>query len=181
MPHPFDSAHRGARPAASPAARRSLRLAAAGLAALTIPLLAGCSQTVPFDAAPEASDTACADVVVRLPDAVADLAKRETNAQGTGAWGSPAVVLLRCGVTPPGPTTDRCVTVDGVDWVIDETDAPRYRFTTYGRTPAVEVVVDGDAVSGTTAITDLASAVSAIPPGDGCVGADELDLDGTAG
>lgn len=159
-------------------ARRRARLAAATLAAIALPtILAGCSRTVPLDVAPDASDRACADVVVRLPDTVADLAERETDAQGTGAWGDPASVLLRCGVTPPGPTTDRCVTVDGIDWVIDETRAPHYRFTTFGRTPAVEVIVDGDAVSGTTAITDLSSAVSAIPQGDdACVGADELDL-----
>ena len=102
-------------------------------------------------------------VVVRLPDEVAGLAERETNAQGTGAWGAPASVLLRCGVEPPGPTTERCVSVDGVDWIIDETDAPRYLFTTYGRTPAVEVLVDNDVVSGSTAIADLSAAVSVIP------------------
>jgi hypothetical protein len=118
---------------------------------------------VPFEAAPEATDPDCAAVVVRLPDEVAGLAARETDAQGTGAWGTPASVLLRCGVEPPGPTTERCVSVDGVDWIIDESDAPRYLFTTYGRTPAVEVLVDNDAVSGTTAITDLSAAVSVIP------------------
>ena len=138
-------------------------------------LLAGCSQAVPFDPAPEASDPDCAAVVVRLPDTVAGLAERETNAQGTGAWGQPASVLLRCGVEPPGPTTDRCVSVDGVDWIIDESDAPTYLFTTYGRTPAVEVIVDNDVVSGTTAITDLSGAVGAIPPEGGCVAVDDAE------
>ncbi len=66
-------------------------------------------------------------------------------------------MLLRCGVEPLGPTTDRCVSVDGVDWVIDESDAPNYLFTTYGRTPAVEVLIDNDVVSGTTAIADLSA------------------------
>jgi hypothetical protein len=140
-------------------------------------LLAGCTQAVAFDAAPEARDPDCAAVVVRLPDTVAELAERETNAQGTGAWGQPASVLLRCGVEPPGPTTDRCVSVDGIDWVIDESDAPNYLFTTYGRTPAVEVLVDNDVVSGSTAIADLSAAVSAIPAEGGCVALDDDTID----
>jgi hypothetical protein len=155
--------------------RRALQRAASTLAlpvAVAV-LVAGCSQAVTFDPAPSASDPDCAAVVVRLPDTVAGLAERETNAQGTGAWGQPASVLLRCGVEPPGPTTDRCVSVDGVDWIIDESDAPTYLFTTYGRTPAVEVVVDNDVVSGTTAITDLSRAVAAIPAEGGCVAVDD--------
>jgi len=123
--------------------------------------------------APQATDADCAAVIVRLPDVVAGQAERETNAQGTGAWGNPASVLLRCGVEPLGPTTDRCVSVDGVDWVIDESDAPRYLFTTFGRTPAVEVLIDNDVVSGTTAIADLSSAVSAIPAEGGCTNVDD--------
>lgn len=157
----------------APSARRLRRLGALSASVAFAALLTGCTQAVPFDAAPDAKDAACADVVVRLPDTVAEQAKRETNAQGTGAWGSPAAVLLRCGVTPPGPTEDRCVSVDGVDWVIDESDPPRFRFTTYGRTPAVEVVVDNDVVSGTTAITDLSRAVSAIPADGACTTVDD--------
>jgi len=166
MPHP-DAPH----------PRRGLRriAIAVGLAVAGTLALAGCSQAVAFDAAPSASDPDCAAVVVRLPDTVAGLAERDTNAQGTGAWGQPTSVLLRCGVEPPGPTTDRCVSVDGVDWVIDESDAPNYLFTTYGRTPAVEVLVDNDAVSGTTAISDLSAAVSAIPAEGGCVALDDAD------
>ncbi|MBT2499670.1 DUF3515 domain-containing protein [Agromyces sp. ISL-38] len=166
MPHPLVPAPRRAR----------IRVLAAGLAALAGALtLAGCTQAVPFEAAPDASDPECAAVVVRLPDVVADLPARETDAQGTGAWGTPASVLLRCGVTPPGPTTDRCVNVDGVDWIIDESDAPRFLFTTYGRTPAVEVLVDNDVVSGTTAISDLSSAVSVIPAERACTSLDDAD------
>ena len=154
----------------APLPRRGLRriASAAGLAVLGSLVLAGCGQAVAFDAAPSASVPDCAAVVVRLPDTVAGLPERETNAQGTGAWGQPASVLLRCGVEPLGPTTDRCVSVDGVDWVIDESDAPRYRFTTYGRTPAVEVLVDNDVVSGTTVIAELSSAVTVIPATGQC-------------
>jgi len=155
--------------------RRRTRLAAVSLvAASAVPLLAACSQPVPFDPAPDAADADCASVVVRLPDQVAGLDARETSAQGTGAWGSPAAVLLRCGVEPPGPTTLRCVSVDDVDWIIDESDAPTYRFVTYGRTPAVEVVVDNDTVAGSTAIADLSGAVAAIPAEGGCTDLEDL-------
>ncbi|MGI9824011.1 DUF3515 family protein [Agromyces sp. Marseille-Q5079] len=151
-----------------------VRLAGATLAAVgAVIALAGCSPIVNMQAAPEASDTACADLVVLLPDTVADQPARETDAQGTGAWGDPATVLLRCGVPPLGPTTDRCVSVDGIDWVIDESQAPKYLFTTYGRTPAVEVLVDNDVVSGTSAISDLSRAVGVIPADGGCTSVED--------
>ena len=171
MPHP-------AVPPTPPGRIRTLVATVSALAAALS--LAGCSQVVPVEAAPHAADPDCAAVVVRLPDVIgagtdAELSTRETDAQGTGAWGSPAGVVLRCGATPPGPTTQRCVSVDGVDWIIDESDAPRYLFTTYGRTPAVEVLVDNDVISGTTAITDLSAAVAAIPADDACTSIDDLE------
>jgi hypothetical protein len=172
-------------PVAPRSRSRRLPFAAAIAAIATVLVFTGCSQAVPVETAPLASDPACAAVVVRLPDALAkdteaEQPQRETNAQGSGAWGEPASVILRCGAEAPGPTTDRCVSVNGVDWVIDETDAPNYLFTTYGRTPAVEVFVDNDVVSGTTVINELAAAVSVIPAGSGCTTLDET-FDDTTG
>lgn len=55
------------------------------------------------------------------------------------AWGDPAIIA-RCGVSSPGPTTDECFTVDGIDWVgVPLSDG--YRFVTYGRSPAIEVLI----------------------------------------
>jgi hypothetical protein len=86
---------------------------------------------------------------------------RETNAQGTGAWGTPTAVILRCGVAEPAPTsTLPCVLVDDVYWLRDGTNAPSYVFTTYGRSPATEVIVDSNAVSPGAALYDLVGAVS---------------------
>lgn len=115
--------------------------------------LSGCSSTVAVDAAAEANSPACADVTVRLPDRVAGEVRRWTDSQATAAWGDPATIILACGVTPPGPTTLQCTTVAGVDWVIDESDAPRFRVTTFGREPALEVYFD-------TAVTDDVQGVS---------------------
>jgi len=111
-------------------------------------LLAGCSSTVSLEPAPSANDPLCAEVMARLPSSVDGNARRWTDAQSTGAWGNPdAAILFTCGVTPPGPTELRCIRIGGVDWVVDESEAPRYRVTTFGREPAVQLYIDNDRVS----------------------------------
>jgi Protein of unknown function (DUF3515) len=148
-------------------------LALLPVAALTV-LLAGCAPAVALEPADDAVNPACAEVIVRLPETVAELPRRLTNAQATGAWGEPASVLLRCGVPVPAPTaTLPCVTVDGVDWLRDDSDDPNFVFTTYGRNPAVEVIVDYDAASGFSALSDLARAVSELPLEGQCLAADQ--------
>lgn len=133
-------------------------------------LLSACTPTVALEPAEDAASPLCAEVSVRLPDTVATLTKRTTNAQATGAWGEPTAVILRCGVPSPAPTaTLPCVTVDGVDWLRDDADDPTFVFTSYGRTPAVEVIVDSTAASGLDALTDLAFAVSQLPADGACV------------
>ena len=48
----------------------------------------------------------------------------------------------------PGPTTDDCLTVNGVDWVATPL-SDGTRFVTYGRDPAVEVLIPkGDVPEG---------------------------------
>lgn len=79
-------------------------------------------------------------------------------------------MLLTCGVTPPGPTEARCITIGGVDWIVDESQAPRYLITTYGRTPAVEVFIDNEVVSSNDVLDRLGPIVSAaIPAERSCV------------
>ncbi len=135
--------------------------------------LSGCAGAVALDPAADATDPSCAEVIVRLPDTVADLPRRETDAQATGAWGDPAAVLLHCGVTPPGPTTLPCDNVNGVDWIRDDSNAPTYTFTTFGRTPAVEIVLDSEAASSSSTLVDLANAVSVIPQTQQCLSLDD--------
>jgi hypothetical protein len=136
-----------------------LRLTA--VAVIALGALTGCAQTVALDPAADAQNEGCAEIMVRLPDTVSDLPLRETNAQGTGAWGSPASVLLRCGVPVPDPTSALpCVLVDDVYWLRDDSDAPNYVFTTYGRDPATEVIVNRDVTSPGPALYDLVNAVA---------------------
>ncbi|MGL4339145.1 MAG: DUF3515 domain-containing protein [Rhodoglobus sp.] len=146
-----------------------------------VPLLlaaTACSAVVTLEPAKDAANPACADVLVRLPATVDGLSSRETDAQATAAWGTPEAVLLRCGVPTPAPTaTLPCITVDGVDWLRDDSKEPNFVFTTYGRSPAVEVIIDsdgnastdGDGVSGFETLKDLAASVSEIPATRACV------------
>jgi Protein of unknown function (DUF3515) len=147
-------------------------LALAAVAVVAVGLLSGCSATVALTPAASATNAKCASVVVLLPDTVSTLAERITDAQGTGAWGTPADILLRCGVAVPDPTSALpCVTVDGVDWLRNDAKAPVYVFTTYGRNPAVAVTVNSKDVKadGNQALTDLAVAVASIPQKHRCV------------
>lgn len=146
-----------------PRARRLLSVVAVCSAAL---LLAACAPTVALDPAPDANDPKCADLTVHLPDTVAGKAQRETNAQATGAWGNPAVVLLRCGVPPIGPTSKPCITVSGIDWVLENDPADSaLRYITFGRTPATEVVIQHGkgGVADASVLPDLADAIGEIP------------------
>jgi hypothetical protein len=61
-----------------------------------------------------------------------------------------------------------CVTAGGVDWLVDDSKAPSYRFISFARNPAVEVIVDSEKASGVGALEALANAVSKIPASKIC-------------
>ncbi|MGH1548440.1 DUF3515 family protein [Leifsonia poae] len=142
-------------------------------------LLAGCAPTVSLDPASDSNAPGCAEISVRLPDTVADKAKRETDAQATGAWGDPAAVILRCGVPPIGATTKPCVNVNGVDWVLmTDPAAKTIVYQTFGRTPATEIIIDHVAgVSDSSVLPEFASAVQTVPQTQKCLST--LDTDPT--
>lgn len=144
---------------------RLTRLAPVAIVPLLLLLLSACAPTVALKPAADATNPKCAEVIVRLPKSVADQEIRQTDAQATSAWGDPAAVILRCGVTPPGPTSTQCATVKGIDWLVNDTKKPVYTFTTYGRTPAVQVVVDSTLTQGqgTIVLDQLSTAISSIP------------------
>lgn len=135
-------------------------------AALVIALggvLTGCSPIVALHPADDANDPGCAAVIVRLPDQVGGLAKRQTDAQGTGAWGDPDAVVLTCGVEVPLASELPCID-KGVFWLRDDSNESYWLFTSFGRDPAVDVVVDRDIVSGPgVVLDDLENAVSFTP------------------
>ncbi len=151
--------------------RRALALGL--LAPLLLALFTACTATVPLTPAVNATDPKCAEIIVRLPKSVVDQPLRETNAQATGAWGNPTSVLLRCGVAQPAPSAS-CSTVNGIDWVVDVSGSPRYVYTTWGRSPATQVVVDTKLTQGSGAIIldALSNAVGSIAQTKACTSHD---------
>ncbi len=152
--------------------------------------LAACSPTVSLQPGPFAPDPVCAAVIQLLPEELAGLPQVSTTAQATVAWGGTHPITLRCGVDNPPPTTDRCLTVESggsaVDWIHPEADSPllpesaaveggSWAFITYGRTPAIEVVIP--AATGieqpTAVLADLAPAVNRAPATRFCVDAED--------
>lgn len=135
----------------------------AALAGALILVLSGCAPIVALTPAPDANNPDCAAVTVRLPDEVGGLAKRQTDAQATGAWGDPDEVVLTCGVEVPAASELPCID-KGVFWLRDDSNDAFWLFTSFGRDPAVEVAVDRDIASGPgVVLDDLENAVSFTP------------------
>ncbi|WP_275003032.1 DUF3515 family protein [Promicromonospora iranensis] len=152
------------------------RFVTATTAALAVLVLGGCARTIGVEVAPDASDPMCAEVMLAVPDELgADLPKLKTDAQATAAWGEPgAAVTMRCGVDQVGPAAD-CQHVDSgdgttVDWIVTTDDAGTWSFVTYGREPAVEVIVPPAVTEdhSTSFIADLAGAVTQVPATKEC-------------
>jgi hypothetical protein len=125
-------------------------------------LLAGCAPMVVLDPAADANNPECAEIIVRLPDTVADQPKRSVNAQSTAAWGDPVAVILRCGLEPVEASALPCVSASDVDWLIDDSNAPSFRFVSYARFPATEVIIDSTVVAGVTVLEQLAASVGVL-------------------
>lgn len=121
-----------------------------------------------LEPASDSNNPACAEVMVRLPSELGGLEERYTNAQATAAWGEPAAVILRCGLEEVSVSTLPCVTAGDIDWLVDDSQAPNYRFISFARSPAVEVIVDSAAASGVTSLELLSRAVSEIPASAFC-------------
>lgn len=149
---------------------------ASTITALTILVLGGCARSIGVEVAPEAADPLCAEVMLAVPEELGtDLPKVPTDSQATAAWGEPgAAVTMRCGVTQAGPAAD-CQHVDSgngttVDWIVTTDDKGTWSFVSYGRRPAVEVIVPPAVTEdhSTSFIADLGQAVSQVPATKEC-------------
>lgn len=161
------------------------RLASTGILLVAAALLTACAPTVHMEPADAANDPACAEVMVRLRNvpAIGELDRRWTDAQATAAWGAPgdsSAVLLRCGMPKAQPTSElQCVTLEGVDWLVDTAETPNILLTSYGRDPAVQLYIDTTKISSNDVIGNrsLSSAVASIPSENRCTAPDTLDED----
>nr|WP_179423396.1 hypothetical protein [Pedococcus badiiscoriae] len=90
-------------------------------------------------AVPSVAGNGCA--TVRWPTSVAGRALTATSplSPRAAAWGDPAVIAT-CGWPALGPTDKECLDVDGVFWVVQPL-SDGVKFTTFGRDPAIEVLV----------------------------------------
>jgi len=144
--------------------RRSVSIAAT--ATTLTAALTGCSASVAMDPAADSNNPRCAALTVRLPNEIDHNKQRTTTSQATAAWGSPAAILSRCGLPEVLASTLPCVTAGGVDWLVDATNAPNYRFISFGRKPATEVIVNSKAASGVQALDAIGFSLNQAIPAD---------------
>jgi hypothetical protein len=139
-------------------ARRS-----AGLGALLlVGGLLGCSS-IDVAVPAGAGSAACRAAATHWPRSVGGHSLRPTSSSSAAvrAWGEPAIIA-RCGLAPVGPTTDPCLDVSGIDWVAHQlTDG--VRFTTYGRSPAIEILVPSAYKPEPLLLPAFGAAAAAIP------------------
>lgn len=113
----------------------------------------------------------CRNLDKRLPKKVDGLGRAdpEPKSELTAGWGDPAIIL-RCGVARPTKMNDPeadGVTVDGVNWLLDEQDDGSFRFTSTLRKAYVEITLPKErAGDGVSPLTDFAVPVKkTIPKG----------------
>lgn len=86
-----------------------------------------------------------------------------SDSPAVAAWGDPPVVA-RCGLTSPGPTQLDCISANGVDWVAQPM-SDGIAFTTYGRDPALEVLVPRAYAPEPLMLGPFTDAAKAVPQG----------------
>lgn len=145
--------------------RLSRALVAGALIGATLTLSA-CSSAVEVRVADKATDPACARVAQHWPKTVNKQESREVSVDSptVHAWGDPAIIA-RCGVTSPGPTTDDCIDASGIDWVARRL-SDGVAFVSYGREPAIEVLIPFDYAPEPLALGAFAQAARQIPQGE---------------
>lgn len=134
-------------------------------------VLAGCASPYVVEPAPYAADPDCARVGLAMPASVGGLSVRQTTSQATFAYGEEFAIVARCGVEPPGPTAEQCLSIETrvgtVDWLIVE-DGAVWRATVFGRSPALEMTVPVERAQ--DAVGDVLAEVSgpaALAPSNG--------------
>ncbi|MDX3224693.1 DUF3515 domain-containing protein [Streptomyces sp. ME19-01-6] len=129
--------------------RIAVGVAAAGLVVAGVVVVRVVSSPAfGVEAAPRGDAPECGRIAKEFPSRLDGRERADGGAAGVAVWGDRAVVL-RCGMSPPLPTADPCVEVNGVDWVVEEAksrDGEKVVIT-YGRDPAVEVSIS-DRVAG---------------------------------
>ncbi len=134
---------------------------------LAITVLGGvsCARAVTVAIPELAGSAGCQAVAQHWPGQVAGRERVDISAASpaVAAWGDPAIIA-RCGVPSPGPTTADCIAANDIDWVATAL-SDGMLFTTYGRTPAIEVLVPKAYAPEPLLLSSFAAAAGAIPQG----------------
>lgn len=104
--------------------------------------LSACSRPVSVQA-PEPS-AACESFLSAAPIRLLGELQRETTPRDAAAiaWGDPPIVLV-CGIDHDAPPDAQVITIEGIDWVAQESDAGTV-FTTLSQAPTIQVRVPVD-------------------------------------
>lgn len=155
----------GPGPSAAAPGRRTLTIVLVVLVTAGLGLAVLLTRSAPVEVAlpRSASDGACTAAGQEWPATVAGVEARETDPadRAVQAWGDPAVIA-RCGVPALSPTTDRCISVGGVDWVAQDL-SDGTRLTTFGREPAIELLVPDAYGEAPLLLPAFADAAKALP------------------
>ncbi len=143
-----------------PGARVAAAAAGAGFLAVA---LGGCAGPVEATAPTSAASPGCAAAARHWPTTVGDATRRDTasDSPAVAAWGDPPVIA-RCGLSALTPTTEECLDVSGVDWVVRRL-SDGAEFTTYGTDPAIEVLVPAEYAPEPLLLPAFGAAARALP------------------
>jgi hypothetical protein len=61
-----------------------------------------------------------------------------------------------------------CVTAGEIDWLVDDSNAPSFRFVSFARFPATEVIIDSTRLAGVTVLEQLSSTIAILPATKRC-------------
>lgn len=108
-------------------------------AAIAIGLLTSCSRPVAVQAPPVSAD--CASLLSAAPIRLLGELQRETTPRDAAAiaWGNPPIVFV-CGVSAPIAADAQVITIEGVDWVAEQTQQGTV-FTTLDFQPTLQIRV----------------------------------------
>jgi hypothetical protein len=133
-------------------------LRGAMIASVCVLALTACSRPVAVQA-PESSPE-CAPVLSAAPIRLLGELQRETSPRGAAAiaWGDPPIVLV-CGIDHEAPPDAQVVSIDGIDWVAEVTDAGTV-FTMLSQRPTIQIRVPVDYRPEIDAVLEIAPDLS---------------------
>lgn len=109
---------------------------------MAVSALGGCAGDLVTVTLPDGAGAAACQALGPLwPAAVSGRPpnRMSVDSAAARAYGAPAIVAI-CGYPAPAPALLECIDVDGVDWLVQRR-SDGVQFTTYGREPAMDVLV----------------------------------------